>query len=122
MVGYDYLKKFFKEENFHYMEEDAFISFKIEGVNYHAFKQDTPYLQIIIICNTEGQSRSKILEVCNSMNQDKYVVKFTVTQDSDRVWCSYEFQPTENTASDDFMVIFRLLDKSSDEFFERLQK
>lgn len=123
MSGYDYLINFFKEEGFRYEEKGNILSFKIQGVNYLAFKnENSPFLQISIGCNTEGQSRSKQLEICNSMNQDKFVLKFTVNSDSDRVICSYEFEPNASTTADDFMAAFMMLDKGTDEFFERLTK
>lgn len=123
MAGYDYLIKFFKEEGFRYEDNGSVLSFKIQGVNYLAFKNDnTPFLQILIGCNTDGQSRSKQLEICNSMNQDKFVLKFTVNSDSNRVICSYEFEPNASTTSEDFMAAFAILDKGTDEFFERISK
>lgn len=85
MKGFEYLINFFKEEGFRYENKDTLLSFKIQGNNYFAFKNDGPFLQIVMICNTEGQGRSKLLEVCNSLNQDKFILKFTVTEDSNLV-------------------------------------
>lgn len=120
MAGYESLIKFFREEGFRYEEKESVLSFKIQGVSYFAFKNDSPFLQIVLICNTENQSRNKLLEICNTLNQEKFVVKFTVTEDSDRVWCSYEFEPNSATTSDDFMAAFQILDKATDELFEKL--
>ena len=39
----------------------------------------------------------------------------------ENVWCSYEFRPTEQTTSDEFETTLLLLDKASDEMFEKLR-
>lgn len=122
MKGFEYLINFFKEEGFRYEDKDTLLSFKIQGNTFLAFKNDGPFLQLVMICNTESQGRSKLLEVCNSLNQEKFILKFTVSEDSDRVWCSYEFEPSTTTTSDDFMAAFHFLDKGTDELFERLSK
>lgn len=49
MAGFEYLKKFFQSENFRYEEEEGILSFKIQGVNYFAFTNDSPFLQIVIV-------------------------------------------------------------------------
>lgn len=123
MAGYNYLIKFFENEGFRYEDKGHILVFKVQGVNYVAFKnENTHFLQITIGCNTEGQSRSKLLEICNSMNREKFVVKFTVASDSNRIMCSYEFEPNASTTSDDFMAAFQMLDKGSDELLERIVK
>ena len=120
MYGYEFLKKFLHEEGFRMNDEDSIISFKYQGNNYLVFKSESSYLQIVMICNTKNIDTHKLLDVCNSMNSDKFVVKFTV-DNSGNVWCSYEFKPTEETSSDDFDTILVLLDKASDELFEKLR-
>lgn len=119
MAGFNFLKSFLRDEGFRIEEEDNHFSFKFQGSTYIAFKNDSPYLQIVMICNTKNYSRARLLEVCNEMNSDKFVVKFTVVNDN--VWCSYEFKPTEHTTSDDFETAILLLDKASDEMFEKLR-
>ena len=52
------------------------------------------------------------------MNDDRFVVKFVAQENS--VWCSYEFEPSEHTTSDDFSMALTLLDKSSDELLKSL--
>lgn len=119
MFGYNYLKNFLQEEGFRMNEEDGHFSFKFQGSTYVAFKNESTYLQIVLICNTGDIDRSHLLEVCNSMNRDRFVVKFVAMQST--VWCSYEFKPSNETSSDDFENIFLLLDKASDEMFEKLR-
>lgn len=120
MYGYNYLKNFLQEEGFRLNEESSYISFKFQGSTFIAFKSESPFLQIVMICNTKSYSRSQLLEVCNTMNSDKFVIKFVVSDEN--VWCSYEFQPTENTKSDEFETALYLIDKASDELFEKLSK
>lgn len=52
MYGYEFLKKFLREEGFRMNDEDSIISFKYQGNNYLVFKSESPYLQIVMICNT----------------------------------------------------------------------
>lgn len=119
MAGFNYLLNFLKDEGFRIKEEENHFSFKYQGSLYIAFKNDSPYLQIVLICNTKSFTRSKLLEVCNEMNEEKFVIKFTVQDET--VWCSYEFRPTEHTSSDEFETALILLDKASDEMFEKLK-
>lgn len=120
MTGFDYLKKFLQEEGFRFTDDDSFISFKFEGNTFLAFKNDSPYLQVLQLLNVANQSRSKLLEVCNKMNDEKFVIKFTVHDD--RVWCSFESKPTDRTTADEFSLMMTLLDRASDDFFEELNK
>lgn len=121
MKGFEYLVKFLKEEGFRYDEEDSLLSFKVQGLTFNAFKGDTPLLQIFLSFGIEGQNRSKLLELCNSLNQDLFVIKFTVNKDSNRVWCSYEFEPNASTTSDDFMLVFDLSHEYAVEFLKKLK-
>ena len=118
MSGFDYFKKFLQDEGFRFNNEESFISFKFQGTSFVAFKNDSSFLQIVLICNAKGKSRSSLLEICNKMNDDRFVVKFVAQEDS--VWCSYEFEPSEHTTSDDFSMALTLLDKSSDELLKSL--
>lgn len=120
MTGCDYLKNFLQEEGFRFMEEEQYISFKFEGTTYFAFKRDSSFLQIVLVCNTKRFDRHKILETCNELNIDKTVVKFTLNEDV--VWCNYEFFPTEHTPADFFEMILSIMNKTSDELFSRLAR
>ena len=120
MAGFEYLKKFFQSENFRYEEEEGILSFKIQGVNYFAFTNDSPFLQIVIVCNISNKDKTKILEICNELNSDKFVTKFILRGESE--WCSYQLSPSEHTSTDEFMAIFSILDKTSDEFLEKMSK
>lgn len=119
MYGYEFLKNFLREEGFRMNEEDGVISFKYQGGNYIAFENEGPYLQIVMICNTRSVSTSKLLEICNEMNSGRFIIKFIVNDGN--VWCSYEFMPTEETSSDYFDTILTLLDKATDELFEKVR-
>lgn len=101
-------------------EEGNIISFKFQGTTFITFKNDSPYLQIVLICNTKSFSKSKLLELCNIMNNEKFVVKFILPEEN--VWCCYEFKPNEQTSSDEFELALMLLDKSSDELLEKLNQ
>lgn len=119
MAGFNYLLNFLNEEGFKVNEEEKHFSFKYQGSLYVAFKNDSPFLQIVMICNTKDVATSRLLEVCNDMNRDKFVIKFVVMDDT--VWCSYEFIPSEHTPSVEYEAALTFLDKASDELFERLR-
>ena len=118
MTGFDYLKNFLQEEGFHFQDEEGYISFKFEMTTFIAFKNDSPYVQIVVVCNAEGYDRTKVLDVCNRMNQEKFVLKFVVQGET--VWCSYEFMPSEHTTASDFGMFLSLLNRASDELLGRL--
>lgn len=120
MFGFEYLRNFLREEGYKVNDEDGHFSFKYQGTVYIAFKNESPYLQIIVICNTKDYPRERMLELCNQLNGDKFVIKFIAMDDT--VWCSYEFLPSEHTTNEDFDRTMVLLDKASDELFERLSK
>ena len=63
---------------------------------------------------------NQLLEVCNTMNDNKFIIKFVVNDPN--VWCSYEFKPNKDITSDDFDTIFLQLDKATDELYEKLSK
>lgn len=116
MAAIDYLKNFLRNEGFRFEETEGHINFKVQGNTYFAFKSDSPYLQIMIMCNYPC-SKAKALEICNELNGDQYITKCVVVED--RVWCSWEFLPTEHTTTDYFMTIFHLLDLVSDKFIAK---
>ncbi|MGN0222945.1 MAG: YbjN domain-containing protein [Muribaculaceae bacterium] len=123
MSGYSHLINFLQNEGYRHEERETSVRFKIQGVNYVGFRNnDSAFLQIVLMCNTEGQDRIKLLEACNDLNSKKFVVKFTVTEDSDGVWASYEFEPTASTTPQDYEGIFGLLDRATDELFQLLRE
>lgn len=121
MHAYEYLKKFFDRNNFRYEEHDNLFAFMVNNVNYLAFKNEGPFLQVVILCDTAGVLREKLLEASNRVNMSKFVVKITINDDSQGAWCSYEFCPDANTPDDLFMSIFTVLDDASEEFFRHLR-
>lgn len=123
MSGYSHLIEFLQNEGYRHEERETSVAFKIEGVNYIGFRNnDSVFLQIVLICNTQGVDRVKLLEACNDLNSKKFVVKFTVTDDSESVWASYEFEPNDSTTNDDYMSIFGMLDRNTDELFKLLKE
>ena len=116
MAAIDYLKNFLRNEGFRFEETENLISFKVQGNNYLAFKNKSSYLQITTIWGYECD-RHKALEICNELNNDRYIVKCVIVNDS--LWCSWEFLPTEQTTSDNFMSIFNLLESTVRQFFEK---
>ena len=120
MKGYEYLERFLKEEGFRRTDEGNHFSFKFEGNTYIVFKNDSPYLQVLLILRADQYSRNKMLEACNKLNDAKYIIKFTVQEST--IWCSYELKPNESTTNDELALIMTLLDKGSDELFEELNK
>ena len=118
MTGFDYLKNFLQEEGFRFQDEGGYISFKFKGITFVAFKSDSPYLKITVLCKALDYDKSKLLDVCNQMNMKMYVMKFVV---GDRaVWCNFEFIPSEHTTKDDFVISLELLDEASNELLARL--
>ena len=120
MKGYEYLLRGLNEEGFRKSDEGNYFSFKYEGNTYIVFKNDSPYLQVLLLLKADGYSRTQMLEACNKLNDDKFVVKFTVHDSV--IWCSYEFKPSDETTNDEFDLILTLLDKGSDELFAELNK
>ena len=122
MSGYSHLIEFLQSEGYRHEERESSVAFKIEGINYIGFRNnDSAFLQIVLMCNTEGVDRIKLLEACNELNSKKFVVKFVVTESSDSVWANYEFEPNASTTTDDYMGIFGLLDRATDELFQLLK-
>ena len=121
MKGIDYLKEFLSKEGFRFEEKERFIDFKVQGVPYFAFKNDSSFLQILIVCELpDGFNRTRAIELCNDINGDKFVVKLTIN--GDNLWCSWEFEPSSLTTSEDYMSIFTILDKVSDDFIAKLNE
>lgn len=121
MHGYEYLKKFLSEEGYRITDEnERHFIFKYQGTSVFAFKNESPYLQIVVMCNTSKYSRSKILEVCNEINFDKFIVKCMAGEQA--AWVSYEFRPDQHTTNEEFDHIIRVLDNTSDLLFEKLSK
>lgn len=122
MAGFNKLLDFFRNEGFRFEEKDSLIMFKIQGCNYIAFKnENNPFLQIVSIYDVEGNSRSKLLETCNTLNQDRFILKYTINEGSDALWCSYEFEPNASTTTEDFMSVFSMLEKGVSDFFKKLK-
>lgn len=114
---------FLQSEGYRFEERETNVRFKIQGVTYIGFRNsDNAFLQIVLMCNTEGQDRIKLLEACNALNSKKFVVKFTVTEDSEGVWASYEFEPNDSTTPADFDSAFSMLDRGTDELFQMLRE
>ena len=119
MKGYEYLLRFLNNEGFRKSDEGNYFSFKFEGNTDFVFKNESSFLQILLLLKADGYSRVNMLEACNKLNDDKFVVKFTVHDTT--IWCSYEFEPSDSTSNDDFAMAITLLDKASDEFYEVLK-
>lgn len=119
MYGYEYLKNFLEEEGYKIKdEEENHFSFKYQGTLYVAFKNDLPFLQIVIMCEASRYDSEKLMRVCNMMNGNKFVIKFVYVPPS--VWVSYEFAPNYTTTNEDFQRILDVLNRSSDELFDAL--
>lgn len=121
MPAYEHLKRFFDRNKFQYEEHDNLFAFMVNNVNFLAFKNEGPFVQIVILCDTGGVSREKLLEGANEVNMSKFIVKITINQDSKGAWCSYEFCPDEHTPDDLYISIFKVLDDATEEFFSRLR-
>lgn len=120
MSGFDYLKHFLENQEYHYESDGSLVNFSRKGVNYFAFdNSSSPYVQIVIICNAKSHSKREMLRVCNEINQGKFIIKF-IPRDNGMVWASYEFRPDEHTSSSDFEKILEYLDSITDEFFQKI--
>lgn len=121
MYGFEYLKKFLREEGYKIREEeDGHFTFKYQGTIFVVFKSNSPYLQVVVMCKADAYSRLSILNVCNQINSEKYVVKCIAMDDS--AWISYEFRPNDYTTNDDFDHILSELDRDSDLFFQKISE
>ena len=121
MKGFEYLMRFLDNEGYRRKDEgEGLLTFKFEGNTYFVFTQDSRYLQVILVLDVDGCSKSQMLEACNVSNNRRFVVKFTVHDTS--VWCSYEFKPSDATTNDEYASVMRTLKNSADDFFEQLKK
>lgn len=120
MKGYEYLLRFLNDEGFRKSDEENYFSFKFEGNTYIVFKLDSPYLQVVLLLNGESYNRTQMLEACNKLNNDKFIVKFVVRNSI--IWCSYEFKPSDETTNEEYALIMTALDKGSDELYAELNK
>ena len=120
MKGYEFFLRFLKNEGFRTNDEGNYFTFRFQGNTFVVFKHDSRFLQVIQVIKAEGYTRSRLLETCDKLNDDKFVVKCTV-HDNNIIWCCYETLPNEYTSSDDFELIMTLLDKSTDEFYVMLR-
>lgn len=121
MKAIDFLKEFLHNEGFRFEESDGLINFKVQGVTYFAFTTNSRFLQIMILCNIpDGFDRGRALEICNELNRETFVSKMTLSDD--KVWCSWEFEPSSHTTADDFMSIFAILDNVSDKLLDKLNE
>ncbi len=121
MTGFDYFANYLQEEGYRYKDEGNFISFKYQGTTYLAPKNDSTFLQVFMMWNVNGYDKMKILESCNTINSNKYIVKCTM-MDNDSVWVSYEFEPSIHTTIEDFSSMMQILDGSAHEFMAELNK
>lgn len=122
MSGFNKFLEFLRNEGFRFEEKDGLVSVKIQGRNYVALNYgESRFVQINCIYDVTGKSRLQLLETCNTLNQDRFVLKYTINEGSDALWCSYEFDPNAATTKDDFMSIFSMLELGAGIFFEKLQ-
>lgn len=120
MKGYEFLKNFLNEEEFRINEEDSFISFRFDGNTFFSFKNDSSFLSVFQVCNSNGHNKNELLERCNEMNDSYVIIKFTVQEE--KVFCKYQFEPSEYTTSDEFVNILSALDRASDDFLQEISK
>lgn len=113
--------KFLDEEGFKHEENDNLISFKFKGKTYVAFRNEgKPFLSLSMIYDIQDVPREQLLELCNKMNEGHFVTKYTLDNDSEGIWVSYEFEPNEETTNQEFMRILNLLPRNVAEFFNTL--
>ena len=65
MKGYEYLLRFLNNEGFRKSDEGNYFSFKFEGNTYLVFKNESSFLQILLLLKADGYSRVNMLEACN---------------------------------------------------------
>lgn len=117
MSGLDYLKRFLNDEGYRYTDNGGHISFKFEGTRYIAFSNnDNPCLQLVLLFyDVTADNRAQVLEACNKINRDKFVVKLTA--DDDSVWVNYEFYPDENNTAEQYERILNQMESVHAEFY-----
>lgn len=121
MYGYEYFKNFLNEEGYKIKEEeDRHFSFKFQGTIYVAFKNEGPYLQVVVMCNTAEYDHDTLLEVCNRLNTERFVIKFMPLEQS--TWVSYESCPNYATPTEEFQSMLEELNVASDLLFQRLNE
>ena len=121
MTGFDYFVNYLQEEGYRFKDEGSFISFKYQGTTYLSPKNDSSFLQVLMMWNVENYDKMKILEACNTVNSNKFVVK-CIMMDNDSVWVSYESEPSVHTTTEDFDTMMQILEHSSQEFMQELNQ
>lgn len=111
MAGYHYLLNYLQNEGFTFNEDNDQISFKYQRFVFSAFKNELQFLQIVAPCITSNVSRDKLLDICNELNDEFFIIKFSMIRE-DCCWCSYEFIPTEQTSNEDFEMALDSLYKA----------
>lgn len=121
MSGLDYFKKFLDEEGYKYTINNENVVFKFQGVQFIAFNNsDSIYLQLVIVFyDVTDENRAQLLEVCNTMNKEKFMVKFTVEGDS--IMCNLEFIPNECITNEDFTNYLEAMCINYMEFYDQVK-
>ncbi len=120
MTAGDYLKKYLRDEGFQFkVDDDGDISFKYQGTTF-MMTQDSndSVFAIFLIFKFEGNSKQKIMELCNKFNIEKNLVKFSASDSL--VFCTYECLITDGFSVGFLPQILGYLDSVSDDFIKAL--
>lgn len=122
MSGLDYLKQFLTNEGYKYSDNDNNISFKFQGVQFVAFRNDdSVFLQTaVIFYDVTDENRQQVLEACNAINKDKFMVKFFINGDS--IWCNLEFVPNDTTTAEEFTNYLEMMIANYVSFFDFIKQ
>ena len=119
MHGFEKFREFLTDEGYRIMDDqETFYVFKHEGTSFFVFKHKSPYVQLAMPLGVGDTDRSRLLEVCNEMNDNCMVVKFVVR--ADHVLANFEFAMFDNTPHDFLEAVMPYLDNVTDDFFECL--
>jgi len=122
MHGYEKFRDYLLDEGYRIIDEnDTFFVFRSEGETFFVFKHPSSNVQVTQALGARKDvDRNKLLQLCNEMNDDKFIIKF-VLQD-DYVLCSAEFLVGDKVDHDFVEMMLPLLDHVSDEFMVKMSE
>lgn len=123
MKGYEYLLRFLNEQGIRKSDDkEGRFAFEYGGNRYYVSKEDSPHLKVSLLIETDGYSRTQMLEACDMLNSRQRFVKFTVYDYDSLILCSHLSRPSKETNELTLNTILQILDIYSDELIAELDE
>lgn len=113
MKGYEYLLRFLNEQGIRIYDEEGLFAFGYEGHIHYVSKEDSPHLKVSLLIETDGYSRTQMLEACELLNRVQCFVKFTVYDYDSLILCSHLSRPSKEINELTLNTILQRLDHYS---------